>query len=245
MVDGRWVERRPRRPDVERQLRTETRPPPWLAPQLPLAVPVPVPVPHIVSDDPLTVRHFMVPGEPLEELDASQGRTLGLFLWALHRAAAGEAVRRGVPPAREVLQERAWLADDFRTRHLPLLPPDRHDPAAALLEAVSALPADALVHGDPGPEHLLAQDGALTGVIDFGDAHIGDHAIDLAWALNGSSPAFAAAYGAQAALRERSRIWHCLGPWYEVAHGLDTGDQDTVRSGLNGVLDRLPGIGGP
>jgi hypothetical protein len=33
----------------------------------------------------LTVRHVVVPGEPLEELDASQGRTLGLFLRALHK----------------------------------------------------------------------------------------------------------------------------------------------------------------
>ncbi|MEU0195626.1 hypothetical protein ABZ250_38365 [Streptomyces afghaniensis] len=40
----------------------------------------------------------------------------------------------------------------------------------------------------------------------------------------------------------RSRIRHRLGLWYEVTLGLDTGDQDAVRSGLDGVLDRLPGI---
>ncbi|MFC6847283.1 phosphotransferase [Streptomyces caelestis] len=62
-----------------------------------------------------------------------------------------------------------------------------------MLKAVGTLPAEALVHGDLGPGHLLAQDGALTGVIDFGDAHIGDPAVDLAWALNGTSPAFAEA----------------------------------------------------
>ncbi|MFI8832035.1 phosphotransferase [Streptomyces afghaniensis] len=242
LVDGRWVERRPRRPDVERQLLTETRLLPWLAPHLPLTVPVP----HIVSDDPLTVRHVLVPGEPLEEPDASQGHALGLFLQALHRADTDEAVRRGVPPAQEVLRERAALLDDFRARVLPLLPTERRDPASGLLKAVGALPAAALVHGDLGPGHLLAQDGVLTGVIDFGDAHIGDHAIDLAWALNGTSPAFAdacaTAYRVQPAPRRRSRIWHRLGPWYEVTHGLDTGDQDAVRSGLDGVLDRLPGI---
>ncbi|MDQ1015816.1 aminoglycoside phosphotransferase (APT) family kinase protein [Streptomyces afghaniensis] len=245
LVDGRWVERRPRRPGVERQLRTETRLLPWLAPHLPLAVPVP----HVVSDNPLTVRHVLVRGEPLEEPDAAQGRALGLFLRALHRADTDAAVRRGVPPAREVLRERATLADDFRARVLPLLPPDRHEPASGLLKAVGALPAEALVHGDLGPEHLLAQDGSLTGVIDFGDAHIGDPAIDLAWALNGPSPAFAdacaAAYGARPALRRRSRIWHRLGPWHEVTYGLDTGDQDAVRSGLDGVLGRLLGIDGP
>ncbi|MFH8655104.1 phosphotransferase [Streptomyces afghaniensis] len=144
--------------------------------------------------------------------DRSQGRTLGLFLRALHRADTDEAVRRGVPPGREVLRERAALTDDFRARVLPLLPSDRHEAASGLLKAVSTLPAGALVHGDLGLGRLLARDGVLTGVIDFGDTHIGDHAVDLAWA------------------------------WYEVTHGLDTGDQYAVRSGLDGVLDRLPGI---
>lgn len=68
-------------------------------------------------------------------------------------------------------------------------------------------------------------------------------------ALNGTSPAFAeacaTAYGAPPALRQRSRIRHRLGPWYEVTHGLDTGGQGAVRSGPDGVLDRLPGIRSP
>lgn len=42
IVDGRWLERRPRRPEVETRLMQETRLLPWLAPQLPARVPVPV-----------------------------------------------------------------------------------------------------------------------------------------------------------------------------------------------------------
>ncbi|MFG1822060.1 phosphotransferase [Microbispora bryophytorum] len=82
------------------------------------------------------------------------------------------------------------------------------------------------------------------GDIDFSDAHVGDPAIDLAWALRGASPAFARAvaaeYGAAPELAERALLWHRLGPWHEVAHGLDTGDPDTARSGLEGILARLP-----
>ncbi|GAB2879796.1 hypothetical protein GCM10027074_55170 [Streptomyces deserti] len=167
-----------------------------------------------------------------------------MFLRALHAADTDEAVRHGVPSAREVRQERAATVEEFRSRVLPLLPTDRHGPASALLEAVGALPTQSLVHGDLGPEHVLAGDGTLSGVIDFGDAHIGDPAVDLAWALNGTPPAFAgalaAAYPATPALLERSRLWYRLGPWYEVTHGLDLHDQGTVRSGLDAVLDRLP-----
>ncbi|WP_366914532.1 phosphotransferase [Nocardia sp.] len=46
LVDERWVERRPRRPEVVDQLVRETRSMPWLAPRLPL----PVPIPEVLPD---------------------------------------------------------------------------------------------------------------------------------------------------------------------------------------------------
>jgi hypothetical protein len=48
-------------------------------------------------------------------------------------------------------------------------------------------------------------------------------------------------YGVDGALRERALFHHRLGPWYEVVHGLDTGEERFVRSGLEGVRARLPG----
>lgn len=105
---GGWVERRPRLPDVARQLRAETRLMPWLARLLPIAVPAP----QVVTDEPLVVRHVLAPGEPVEAPDVGQGRRLGEFLRALHAADPAEAVRRGVPSAREVRARRAALARD-------------------------------------------------------------------------------------------------------------------------------------
>ncbi|ANW22126.1 phosphotransferase [Streptomyces clavuligerus] len=248
LVDGRWVERRPRRPEVAARLLAETRLMPWLAPRLPLAVPVP----RVLTHDPLAVRHALVPGAPLEHPTPRDGRLLGRFLRALHTVDAADAVRHGALPAGAARAERAEEGADFRRRVLPLLPPERHRSAAALLDAVRALPAAALVHGDLGPEHLLAEEapptGPLTGVIDFGDAHVGDPAIDLAWALYGAGRAVADAvaetYPVTRELRARALLWHRLGPWYEVTHGLDTGDAGTVASGLAGVCDRL-GAGPP
>ncbi|MYT29923.1 MULTISPECIES: phosphotransferase [unclassified Streptomyces] len=240
LVGGRWVERRPRRPEVAERLRTETWLMPWLAPQLPL----PVPVPAVVADDPLVVRHVVVPGEPLGAPLAAHGRRLGAFLRALHAADTTEAVRRGVPARERTCHERADMVREFTSRVLPLLPAERRRPASALLAQVAALPARTLVHGDLGPEHVLARNGQLTGVIDFGDVHIGDPAIDLAWALHATPPAFAdalaTAYPVTPQLRQHALIWHQLGPWYEVTHGLDLDERDTVRSGLDGVLARLP-----
>lgn len=236
LVDGRWVERRPRRPEVADQLRRETRLMPWLAPRLPL----PVPVPRIVAEEPLVVRHALVPGEPIGEPTAAHGRQLGGFLRALHGCPVHEAAEHGLPTAGHQQD-----IDDFLVRVLPLVPAEHHADALTLLDQVRQAPGDTVVHGDLGPEHVLADDD-LTGVIDFGDTHVGDAAIDLAWALHGTPPAFAealaAAYGVTGELRERALGWHRLGPWYEVTHGLDTGEPGTVAAGLAGIVGRLPRV---
>lgn len=227
LVDG-WVERRPRRPEIGPQLLRESVVMPWLAPLLPLPVPVPV----VVSQEPVVVRHELVPGAEPRTLNAVQGRQLGEFLLALHAVPVAEALRRGVG-------RRPLPVDRFRAEV-------RVPSAEELLAKLDALPADTLVHGDLGPEHVLGHDGVLTGVIDFGDLHVGDAAIDLAWALHSTPPefttAFVDAYGVTDALRERALIWHQLGPWHEVLYGNDIGDQAVVEEGLNGVRERL-GIG--
>lgn len=225
LVDGRWVERWPRRPGIGPQLLRESVVMPWLAPRLPLPVPVPV----VVSSEPLVVRHELVPGEELETLNAAQGRQLGEFLLALHSASVQDAVRLGVGPM-------PLPVERFRAEV-------RVPGGEELLARIDGLPADTLVHGDLGPEHVLGRDGVLTGVIDFGDLHVGDAAIDLAWALHSTPPEFADAlasvYGVTDELRERALIWHQLGPWHEVLYGNDIGDPQVAAEGLAGVRDRL------
>ncbi|RAS70734.1 phosphotransferase family enzyme [Lentzea atacamensis] len=224
LVDG-WVERRPRRPEAVPQLLRESVVMPWLAPQLPLPVPVPV----VISEEPLAVRHELVPGDELTTFNAAQGRQLGEFLRALHAVPIAQAEQRGVGRMTLPVQR---FRDEVRVPG-----------GEALLARIDGLPADTLVHGDLGPEHVLGSDGVLTGVIDFGDLHVGDAAIDLAWALNSTPPEFADAlaetYGVTGELRERALIWHQLGPWHEVLYGNDIGDPQVAAEGLQGVRDRL------
>ncbi|MEU0541143.1 phosphotransferase [Nocardia sp. NPDC005978] len=239
LVDGRWVVRTPRRPEVEAQLLRETEVMPWLAARLPL----PVPIPEVVTRTPLVVRHPLVPGEPLESPVAEHGRALGEFLLALHGTPAETAWDRGFPRAERTRDEREAADRRFRAEVLPLLPDSHRQRALNLLDAILRSPADTLVHGDLGPEHVLSAGEHLTGVIDFGDAHIGDRAIDLAWALFGTPAEFAGelsrTYGVTDALRTRALAWHRLGPWYEVLHGADIGDPEVAAEGLTGVLARL------
>lgn len=232
LVDGRWVDRRPRRPGIEAQLLRETVVMPWLAPRLPL----PVPVPFVSSTSPFVVRHEIVPGAELTTLNAAQGRQLGEFLLALHAVPVSEAARLGVTPT-------PLPVERFRAEVLPLVPE-----GAGLLAALDGLPADTVVHGDIGPEHVLGSAGVLTGVIDFGDLHIGDPAADLAWVLHSAPMEFAEAvavtYGVTDELRERALVWHSLGPWDEVLYGNDMGDPELAVSGLEGVRARISLDGG-
>ena len=160
----------------------------------------------------------------LATLTAEQGRQLGEFLLALHAVAVSEVARLGV-------RRRSLPVERFRAEVLPLVPE-----GAELLAALDSLPADTVVHGDIGPEHVLGSDGVLTGVIDFGDLHIGDPAVDLAWVLHSTPMEFAEAvvesYGVTDELRERALVWHQLGPWDEVLYGNDIGDP---RAGGLGV----------
>lgn len=238
IVDGRWLERRPRRPEVEARLVQETRLLPWLAPQLPARVPVPV----VVTRHPLVVRHELVPGEPAAALTAAQAAACGRFLAALHTVDVDGAVAHGTTDAGPAHDEHLAVLDRFRADVLPRLTPTERTAGAALLDRLSTPPPEpALVHADVGPVHLLVDGDALSGVIDWSDAHVGDPAKDLAWLVHGSGQgeAVVRAYGADAATLSRSHDWHLLGPWYEVTYGLDTDRPDLVASGIAGVRTRL------
>jgi aminoglycoside phosphotransferase (APT) family kinase protein len=244
LVDGRWVDRSPRFPDREPQLRRELALLPWLAPQLPL----PVPVPRLVADEPFTLRHDYLPGGPCPGTSASHGRAVGEFLRVLHAVDPDDAVHHGARDAEASRAELLAVLDRMSAAVLPLLPPHVAASAEALLARRRTPPPVArLNHGDLGPEHLRVTGDRVTGVIDWGDCCVGDPAIDLAWTVSGASPAFGDAvvtsYGADDAMLARGRDLHLLGPWHEVLFGLGDGGPEFVRSGLAGTVSRLERFG--
>lgn len=246
---GEWIFKFPRRAEVERTLRAEIA----LLPALAEAAPLRVPRYEIVVEDPAFFAAYRkIQGAPLA-LDGETeraGRDLGKFLAALHSFSV-EAARDAGVPGDDWRARQESLVAELESNVSPLLSPAEraaaHDAFEAFLEDDASFEFEpALVHYDIGPTHLLADDaGSLQAVIDWGDAWIGDPAADLAWALHGASPAFAAgvvaAYpGTADEARARALHYHRLGPWHEVVHGLGTGDDAWVRTGLAGVRERLP-----
>jgi aminoglycoside phosphotransferase (APT) family kinase protein len=239
VVEGRWLDRTPRREEVRAALAVEAAVLPRVAPHLPLAVPVPL----VLDGDPWRVRHRLVPGAAADpgRLTATDGAAVGAFLRALHDRPAADWADTGIGTE----ADRLPVLDDLEHRVLPLLPPDVRDRGRALLDRCRAA-ADgprALRHGDLGPEHVLVHEGRVHGVIDWADVAVGDPALDLAWTVHGTPDAFRDAlvttYGPTREELARGRDWHLLGPWYEAHRGLTGGPEEYVASGTDGAVRRL------
>ena len=239
IVDGKYVERFPRRPDVRHRLERECRILPVIAPLLPLPVPVPVVVPADAFGS-WRVRHRIVPGvasEP-EALTEADGEKVGAFLRALHDLPLQElgldlvADDQLVPTIARMEQE-----------VLPLLDPTLQKAGAALLDRAARETPLVFAHRDLGQDHVLVADGAVSGVIDWTDACLGDPALDLAWVLHGTPIPFRdgvrRTYRPDSDELRRSLDWYQLGPWHEVLWGFDAGGEAYVESGLDGVHQRL------
>ena len=226
ILGGEWVLRVPRHRLAVEELEKEIELLPELADRLPVQVPR---LAH-VSREPLYVVYPLIRGSRFAAEDPAGVRA---FLDALHAIPVDE-----VPaPRPDWLETYRRQADEFRRVVLPLLDADERRRGEALLAQVETLTdfPPALTHSDLGPEHLLVHDGRLVGVIDWGDARIGDPALDYAWLLNVPFPA----WEVDDELRRRALVYHRLGPWFEVHYGDFTNRPERIRSGLAGVRSRL------
>lgn len=224
LVDDTWVVRIPRRAQVVEALEQEIA----LLPVLADAVPVEVPRFELVSREPLFVVYRLIPGRPLVGEDGDGVRA---FLDALH------AVETDVLPATDWVSLYREQCAEFARLVLPLLDVDERAAGRALFAETETLTGfePCVIHADLGPAHLLVSEGRLRGVIDWGDARRGDPALDYAWLLNVPFPD----WDVDPELRRRARIYHRLGPWYEVHYGVFTGRDGRVASGLAGIRERL------
>ena len=248
--------RMPRTERAPALLRIEQRWLPVLAEQLPLPVPTPVRIgeaserfPH-----PWTVARW-VDGDPADTAPISRPdapATLASFLRALHQAAPADtptngdsgiplgAVPGGIDRWLEVVDDRA-IAGAVRT---------------VWKDAIAAPVWDGppmWIHGDLHPANVIVQDGALVGVIDFGEMCGGDPATDLsaAWILlpAGAADSLFVSYGnADDATIARARGWAVLRALHLLAIGRNgrlglPGGKPTWEPAGHTTLERVLALG--
>jgi aminoglycoside phosphotransferase (APT) family kinase protein len=249
-VDGRWVFRFPRRTIAVEPIRTEAAVLPAIAEGLPLPVPVPVHVGEPSERFPWPFAGYeLVPGRPAsdvgldEDARVAAAEPLARFLRALHdtpvtgelaRALPGDTIGRlDLPMRRKRLEGRLARAVDAGLLR-------DASPFRAILEELPAgwTPrSDRIVHGDLYSRHVLVDEaGRPSGVIDWGDVHLGDPALDVSIGLGllpaAGRDAFRRAYGAidpesWAVARFRALSEALL----TLVYGADVGDEALVREG--------------
>jgi aminoglycoside phosphotransferase (APT) family kinase protein len=212
-INGAYIFRFPRRQIAVELLAVEARLLPWIAPRLPLAVPQPEFTGEPTESYPWPFAGYRkLPGRTACAAaldDAARHRAaepIALFLSALHSIDVEDARQRGAGPDKFRRLDLSHQVPKLRQaidRLAALSLIADSPPLIAIIEATPAVSSSApmaLVHGDFYVRHLLVDDrGTPTGVIDWGDIHLGHPAVDLSIAHGFLPPsahgAFRRAYG--------------------------------------------------
>jgi aminoglycoside 2''-phosphotransferase len=258
VVNDRYIFRFPRRPEIEAQMEKEMDLLPGLAGALPCLVPrVEFACRKSAGDAHTLVGYPLIAGVGLQTLpviSAALVRQLGEFLTALHRFPVEQAaLLLGASSDQMDWRRRSeetytWI-NDLVFPHLP--GPDRL--AGALLwEVYLSDPGNfafqpKLIHGDLEPEHILCKpDGSgLCGVIDWGDACIGDPALDFSGLFTfGRERLVDGVFTSyqeplDETFRRRVRFYHTSAPFYEIRYALSIEDETLLRHGIEALSQRL------
>jgi aminoglycoside phosphotransferase (APT) family kinase protein len=251
LVGGRWVFRFPRRKIAQPLLDAECRLLPAIASHLPLPVPLPVYRGEASGDYPWSFAGYaMLPGRTAcvanldDDTRSATAEPLAELLLALHSI---PSVGLDPPPdtlGRASMSKRVPIVEQHLARccRLGLIRDDAPYRRILANTPIDLEPRESTIcHGDLYARHLLIDaSGAPAGVIDWGDIHLGDPAIDLGIADSFLPPPaadrFFSRYGyitddQRAVARFRALHYAVLLPVY----GRDIGDDALVREGLTAL----------
>lgn len=243
LVDGRWVLREPLEPSAAAAaaLAREQQ----LLLLLDGICPVPVPRPVAVDAGEGLIVLERLAGTPLLDVDEPDVEGLVEPLAAVLRAlslvpasAIEGLVEPDVEPLATFVEEAAELVADVAValdpgqrevldRFLRMPLPPEPDPSGFVL-----------CHNDLGAEHVLvAEDGRVTGLIDWSDAAWTDPARDLGRIARDLGPAAAErigsdAFGSLGPLRPRVQLHACCSLVEDLAHGLTGGPRRYADAAL-------------
>jgi aminoglycoside phosphotransferase (APT) family kinase protein len=259
LIGGEYVFRFPRRAVAVALIETEARVLPAIASKLPLPIPIPRFMGRPGAAYPWPFAGYdVLRGDALSAVRLDDGEferlasECGTFLRALHTIDAASLPPPGLDSDRIGRLDHARRRPKVAERLAELKTAGLLEEIAPFVELLESVAPEGprsgrlgVVHGNLYSRHILVLVDSVgarsaAGIIDWGDVHLGDPAVDLAVAFSVFPPrsraAFAAAYGAidqeTWALARYRGVYHSA----LVAHyGHRIGDADLVRAGLAGL----------
>jgi aminoglycoside phosphotransferase (APT) family kinase protein len=251
-VNGRFVFRFPRRELAVGLLKTENQLLPSLASQLPLSIAEPLffGKPNAGYPWPFTGYHYVQgtpPARLTEEERIQSASVLARFLRTLHHYPYSKAQELGVP-FDELNRLDMMKRKPALEKYVKQMKKCNLYSKQAILESyvdsiqeIKYQEKHVLVHGDLHIKNMIVdQNNNVSGIIDWGDVHIGHPAVDLAIAYGFLPPKgrarFFKEYG------EVDEETHRLAKWKAVfttvvliAHSYDQGDKQTLEAALESL----------
>jgi aminoglycoside phosphotransferase (APT) family kinase protein len=250
VVNKRYVFRFPRRRFAAGLIEREAHILPRLAPHVPLPIPVPEFVGHPADRYPYYFAGYAIlPGTTADRVTWTEDERaacavpLARFLAALHRVPIDDETR-GWAPGDEIERTNLTKRLTVLQERLQIIAPQLSDVDPAAIENLlrrlaRTSPLSTLtcwVHGDLYARHVLVNDTKRPcGVIDWGDVHLGDPALDLSIAFSflppDARPRFQDAYGSVEDTMLWDRAWfRALSYGIILTHyGIEVGD-DAIRA---------------
>lgn len=258
-VNSELIFRFPMRDDVIAYQQKELRLLPMLEPALSTPIPHFDYIGHGDANYPyMFVGYRKLGGVALEDESITPEQLLALapalatFLSELHSFPVEQVIQAGVQDHtpeqwRERYQERY---EDLQRRVFPLLDTELRVKSVRLWEdflddwALFAF-QPVLIHCDLACEHILCdpEHGMLTGVIDWGDATIGDPTMDFVGLDSGRGREFtervlADYQGAvDGAFWQRMDFYLCYGPFSELLYGAYSESEKFIANGIEGLRE--------
>jgi aminoglycoside phosphotransferase (APT) family kinase protein len=259
LVNGTHVFRFPRRAIAAELIETECRILPWIAPQLPLRISVPAFVGAATGDYPWPFAGYpLLPGTPLSErdvpehADAALAVSLGRFLRALHEIDPERLVADGLPDDKIGRLDHERMMPKVRARLEELRAAGLLRSSETLIDYLDSVAPGprrerlTVVHGDLYARHVLVDDEfRAVGIIDWGDVHRGDPALDLSIGFTLISPQsrteFFDSYGAVEPRTIEIARYRAIYHSAMVAHyGLRIAADDLIAIGIRGLRRASP-----
>ncbi|EDX82755.1 Phosphotransferase enzyme family, putative [Synechococcus sp. PCC 7335] len=189
---------------------------------------------------------------PLEDRNAVMSE-LGLFLRQLHAIPISEAEKVGIHQSDTNRSTQDWqdFYTDVEEALFPLLMRHQRSAIASHFEPVLSDNLDmdyrpAFINGDIGCYHILfnKEKKALSGIIDFGTAGIGDPATDIAVLLGQYGETLLelmlSGYPSASQYMERARFWAGTFELQWALTGVKNDNKELLLAHLGGARDRLP-----